>query len=55
MLVSKSSGRREPPLGFEEGESVDVMIGKRYGVRGIKTLEWRARCTSERMMLRWNG
>ena len=40
---------------MDDGESVEVTIGRRYGTRGMYVRVCRARWTKERSMVRWKG
>lgn len=43
MCVSRSMGLSVEALGREEGVSVNVMMGTRYGVSGMNVRVWRER------------
>lgn len=53
--MSRSRDLSVEALGLEDGESVEVMMGRRYGTRGMYARVCRARWTSERRMVRWKG
>lgn len=43
MFVSRSIGLSVDALGFEDGASVDVIMGMKYGAKGMKVRVCRER------------
>lgn len=55
MCVSKSNGRSVDAFGFDEAESVDVRMGRRYGASGTYVCVCFVRCSIDRITWRWKG